>query len=191
MKLLETEFVMNADKRGDNKFVQVKRNEFAAMYRRFDMEGKPLEFEVFAVKVAGGNEIFGRYYDKYEQYPGASAWGRTAYTAITEDQAERIFDEITKGCGKRKEGQSSANPIPVKVKAAGGKRGRPRTSRPAIILPKKQFCMKDLIKVNQNGWSQPTLYIELMKLVKGNQVVEAARKKTGRGRPQVFYKVKA
>lgn len=191
MKLLETEFVQNSDKRGDNKFVQIKRNEFAAMYRRFDMDGVALEFEVFAVKVAGGTEIFGRYYDKYEQYPGASAWGRTAFTAITEGQAERIYQEITDGKGKRKEGNLVAKPSVVKVRNVGGKPGRPRSKRPEIVLPKKQFCMKDLVKVNQNGWSQPTLYVELMKLIKGKRVMEADRKQVGRGRPMVFYKINA
>ena len=191
MKLLETEFVQNSDKRGDNKFVQIKRNEFAAMYRRFDMDGTALEFEVFAVKVAGGTEIFGRYYDKYEQYPGASAWGRTAFTAISEDQADRVYQEITDGKGKRKEGNLVAKPLVVKVRNIGGKKGRPRSKRPEIVLPKKQFCMKDLVKVNQNGWSQPTLYVELMKLIKGKRVMEADRKQVGRGRPMVFYKINA
>lgn len=191
MKLLETEFVMNADKRGDNKFVQIKRNEFAAMYRRFDMEGKPLEFEVFAVKVAGGTEIFGRFYDKYEQYPGASAWGRSAYTALTEGQAEQIYQEITDGKGKRKEGQEITKPVVVKVRNIGGKKGRPKANRPAIVWPKKKFSMKDLVSANKNGWSQPTLYIEVTKLVKLNKVVEAERKQQGRGRATVFYKVKA
>ena len=191
MKLLETEFVMNADKRGDNKFVQIKRNEFAAMYRRFDMEGKPLEFEVFAVKVAGGTEIFGRYYDKYEQYPGASAWGRSAYTALTEKQAEQIYQEITDGNGKRKEGQEITKPVVVKVRNIGGKKGRPKANRPSIVWPKKNFSMKDLVSANKNGWSQPTLYVEVTKLLKLNKVVEACRKQQGRGRATVFYKINA
>lgn len=190
MKTLEKEFVLNADKRGDNTFKQIKRNEYAAIYQRFNMEGKPLEFEVFAIKVAGGTEIFGRYYDKYEQYPGAAAFGRTAWSTNSIQRADQIFDEITKGQGKRKEGQDSV-PTPVKVRKVGGKRGRPRVERPEIVLPKKKFCMKDLITVNKTGWSQPTLYIELMKLVKQNKVVEAERKQLGRGRPVVFYKVKA
>jgi hypothetical protein len=190
MKILETEFVLNADKRGDNTFRQVKRNEHAAIYQRFNMEGKPLEFEVFQIKVAGGNEIFGRYYEEYEQYPGAAAFGRTAWSVNSLQRAQQIFDEITKGQGKRNEGKET-KPIAVKVKKVGGKRGRPRVSRPEIVLPKKKFCMKDLVTVNKAGWSQPTLYIELMKLVKQNKVVEAERKQLGRGRPVVFYKVKA
>lgn len=191
MKLLETEFVQNSDNRGDHKFVQVKRNEFAAMYRRYNMEGKALEFEVFAIKVAGGTEIFGRYYDKYEQYPGASAWGKTAFTALTEEHAERIYQEITTGKGSQKDGRAIEKPRVVKVKVKGGKKGRPSAKRPAVVLPKKQFCMKDLVAVNQNGWGQPTLYIEVKRLLKAKQIVETARKPMGRGRPVVFYKVKA
>lgn len=97
MKLLETEFVMNADKRGDMTFKQIKRNEYAALYRRYRMDGTPMEFEVFQVKVAGGTEIFGRHYDKYEQYPGAASFGRTAWATGDQARAEQIFDEITKG----------------------------------------------------------------------------------------------
>jgi len=178
MKLLETEFVKNCDHRGDNTFKQVKLNEFAAIYQRFDMEGKPLE-----------SEIFGKFYEKYIQYPGANAFGRTAWSVNSIQRAQQIFDEITNGKGLRKQGQSAAKPILVKLKKVGGGRGRPKVVRPELVLPKKQFCMKDLLAVN-TGYSQPVLYIDLMKLVKSNEVVEAERKAMGRGRPVVFYKVK-
>ena len=174
---------MNADKRGDNKFVQLKRNEFAALYRRFDMDGRPLEFEVFMVKVAGGKEIFGNYYDPYEQYPGASAFGRTAWSTPRELEANRIFDELTQKQGSRK---SDAKPKRI---SKSGSRGRPRVERPAIILPKNKFCMKELVAINPDGWTQPTLYIELMKLKKQKKVVEAERKNMGgKGRATVFYR---
>ena len=190
MKLLETEFVQNSDKRGDMTFKQVKRNEYAALYRRYTMEGRPVEFEVFQIKEAGG-QVFEKFYEPYEQYPGAAAFGKTAWTVLDEARANLIYDEITAGKGSRKDAQRAAAPIEVKVKRTDGKRGRPRVERPAIILPKKQFSMKDLLKVNVKGWSQPTLYIELMKLVKQDKVVESGRKAMGRGRPVVFYKIKA
>jgi hypothetical protein len=188
IKKLETEFTLNADKRGDNVFKQVKRNDFAAIYQRFDMEGKPLEFEVFAVKKAGGVAVFGRYYEPYEAYPGAGAFGRTAWSTNTIQRAQQIFDEITTGKGLRKQGLAT-KPVLVKLKKVGGGKGRPRVARPELVLPKKQFCMKELLAVN-TGYTQPVLYIDLMKLVKQNKVVEAERKQLGRGRPVVFYKVK-
>jgi len=187
IKKLETEFTLNADKRGDNVFKQVMRNEFAAIYQRFDMTGKPLEFEVFAIKKAGGTEVFGKYYEPYEAYPGAAAFGRTAWSTNTVQRAKQIFDEITAGEGLRKQGQA-AKPVAVKLKRVG--KGRPKLARPALVFPKKTFCMKDLLAVNP-GYTQPILYIDLMKLVKVNKVVESERKKLGPGRPVVFYKVKA
>jgi hypothetical protein len=190
IKKLETEFVLNADKRGDNTFKQVKRNDFAAIYHRFDMEGKPLEFEVFAVKKAGGTTVFGRYYEPYEQYPGAAAFGRTAWSVNSIQRAQQIFEEITAGKGLRKQGQVTDKPVLVKLKKVKGVKGRPRVARPELVLPRKQFCMKELLAVN-TGYTQPVLYIDLMKLVKQNKVVEAERKQLGRGRPVVFYKVKA
>lgn len=191
MKILETEFVMNADKRGNNKFVQLKRNEYAALYQRFDMDGRPLEFEVFQIKVAGGTEIFGRFYEKYEAYPGASSFGRTAWNTTNKVFAEKIYDEITRGKGKRYDGVIGGE-LP-KRNVVKGRKGRPRVERPAIVIPKKKFCMKDLVQTNLTGWNQPTLYVELMKLVKADKVVEAERKRvTGsRGRATVFYKIKA
>ena len=185
MKKLEVEFVLNADKRGDNTFRQIKRTDNVAMYRRFDMEGRGLEWEVFVVKVAGGKEIFGRHYDKYEQYPGASAFGKHAYSLASEEAAERIFEELVKTGGKRPKEKR------IVKKKGNGQRGRPKAKRPEIKLPKKRFCMKDLVKLNTKGWTQPTLYLELKRLMKTRKVQEVARESKGRGRATVFYKVKA
>jgi hypothetical protein len=194
MKTLEKEFVQNSDKRGDNTFRQVKRNEYAAIYQRFTMDGKPREFEVFQIKVAGGTEIFGRYYDKYEAYPGTSAFGRTAWSTNSRERAEQIFNEITKGKGKRW-ADSTARAVKVKVQIVknpkGRRGGRKRMVRPAVILPKKKFCMKDLLSANPAGWTQPSLYIELMQLKKASRVEEVERVSGGRGRAVVFYQSRA
>ena len=187
MKKLETEFVMNADKRGDNTFKQIKRTDKVAMYRRFDMEGRGLEWEVFAIKVAGG-DVFGRHYDKYEQYPGAAAFGRHAYSLASEEAAERIYAELVKTGGKK---PKTPKPIKVKVKRPGAGKGRPKANRPEIKFPKRKWTMKDLAAANKKGWTKPTLYIEVTKLVKSGKVVEVDRVSQGRGRPTVFYKIKA
>ena len=50
MRKLEKQFVMNADKVGDNKFIQVKRTEDVAMYRRERLDGTLKGYEVFIVK---------------------------------------------------------------------------------------------------------------------------------------------
>lgn len=185
MKLLEKEFTQNADKRGNNKFVQVKRNDTAAIYRRYAMDGRPLEFEVFTIRQAGGCEIFGKHYDRYEAYPGAAAFGKTAWSTPFEDRANEIFEMLTKG---DKPGQST-EPSVVRVKNVGGKRGRKRVVRLAVVLPKKKFCMKELLSLNTT-WSHPTLYFELRRMIKAKKVVEADRVSMGRGRPTVFYKAK-
>lgn len=192
MKILETEFVENADKRGDNRFVQIKRNQYAAIYRRFTMDGKPREFEVFQIKVAGGNEIFGKFYEEYEAYPGAAAFGKTAWSVPTEDSANRIFDEITRGEGKRKDGVVET-PKPVKVVSVGPKRGRGKRAavRPAVVFPAGKWNMKELAKANAKGWTKPSLYIAVQGMLKDKSVVEVERKSTGRGRATVFYKKKA
>ena len=190
MKLLETEFVQNSDKRGDNKFVQIKRNEHAAIYRRFDMNGLPLEYEVFQVKAAGGNEIFGRYYEEYEQYPGAAAFGKTAWSCVSLETAERIFLDITTGEGSRKGGSKITHPKAVKIRVAAP-RGRRRVKRPEIVFPKTDFNMKNLVKLNTIGWTKPMLYLAVTNLVKEKKAVITRRKKGNRGKPTTFYKIVA
>jgi hypothetical protein len=188
VKVLETEFTYNADKRGDTKFVQVKRNKFAAIYQRFNMDGKPLEFEVFAIKTAGDCEVFGRFYEKYEQYPGASAFGRTAWSVGNEVAANKIFDEITRGEGSRIDGITYTDQPKQQVKVKHVGRGRPKANRPEVVFSKGEFCLNDLLKENSAGWTKPTLYLELMKFTKGGKVKETRRASMGRGRPVVYYK---
>lgn len=181
MKKLETEFVMNADKRGNNKFVQIKRNDKAALYQRFKMDGQPQEYEVFEIKIRGGN-VFGRHYEPYEGYPGASSFGRYAWTTLSREAAEHIFDLITKGSSPLKENQK------IVSTARANKLGRGKANRPTVVFPKKVWTMKEIAKLNAGGWTKPALYIEVVRLVKAGEVKEVKRVSMGRGRPAVFYK---
>jgi hypothetical protein len=147
------------------------------------MDGKPLEFEVFKIRQAGGTEIFGKYYEEYEAYPGAAAFGKSAWSVNNLGRAEEIFEQLTSG---------ESRPLKVKAiklrKNPPGVRGRQAVKRPVVILPKKKFNMKDLLKANPVGWSQPTLYMALKSMLASRVVSEVERKSMGRGRPVVFYK---
>ena len=99
MKKLQKEFTANYDKVGNNKFIQIKKENGVAIYERQNMDGSFRSYEVFAVKVVekgtplpGGNKV----QETYEQYPGCAAFGKTAYDCKTIDQAEKRFDELVK-----------------------------------------------------------------------------------------------
>lgn len=192
VKPLETEFTLNADKRGDNVFKQIKRNEFAALYRRFLPDGTPLEYEVFQIKIAGGTEVFGRFYEKYEQYPGANAFGRTAWSVGNLSVAEKIYNEITVGRGSRYDGQTAilngATEVAVRP-ARTGRKGRVAAIRPELVFPKKRFVMDELWALNTKGWTKPTVYVALRKCVEQKKVKVVGSKPngSGRGKPLVIY----
>lgn len=75
---------------GDNNdnFVQVKKNEKAALYRRSTPEGSFVSFEVFALLLnPSGDEV----------YPNQAAMSKWAWCPISEDRANKMFDDITSG----------------------------------------------------------------------------------------------
>ncbi|NBX51168.1 hypothetical protein EBT25_14880, partial [bacterium] len=64
MKKLQKEFTANYDKIGNNKFVQLRKENGVAMYERLNMDGTHRSYEVFIVKVVekgtplpGGNKV--------------------------------------------------------------------------------------------------------------------------------------
>ena len=188
MKLLRTEFVANYDKCGDNKFIQVKLNDVAAVYRREHLDGTLKSFEVFKLKIVEAGASLpggGKVEETYVSYPGAHAFGKSAWEFKNETAAINKFNELT----------DAANAPVVKVEPkkyvpTGGKRGRKASVKASVVFPKGQFTMKSLLKVN-TSYKQPNLYIELQKLVKGNKVKVVGHQKSdsGRGKPQVVYGV--
>ncbi len=74
MKKLQKEFTANYDKVGNNKFIQIKKENGVAIYERQNMDGSHRSYEVFAVKVVekgtplpGGNKV----QETYEQNLGS------------------------------------------------------------------------------------------------------------------------
>jgi hypothetical protein len=119
MKKLQKEFTANYDKVGNNKFIQIKKENGVAMYERQNMDGSHRSYEVFAVKVVekgtplpGGNKV----QETYEQYPGCAAFGKTAFDCKTIDRAEERFAELVekvKASADAKE-EAAKSGVPVK-----------------------------------------------------------------------------
>ena len=82
MKQLETQFTQN-----DNVFTQVKRNDKAALYKRTNLEGGFVSYEVFAIKTKAEAEV----------YPNQTAMSRWAWCPVAEDRANLWFDRLTNG----------------------------------------------------------------------------------------------
>lgn len=179
MKILSTEFTMNADKCGNEVFRQMRKSDGVAMYQRIYLDGRIKGYEVFIIKtikagtaLPGGKSVA----EDYEQYPGAAQWGKTAWSPGSEAAADEKFDALVKRL-RSDVGQPK-------------RRGRKATAATTFVVPSGQFTMKMLIE--QTGMTQPVLYIRLQKLIKEGKVVEVdrVRTETGRGRLAVVYQTK-
>lgn len=177
MRLLETEFVSNCDKMGDNKFVQVKRNDNVAIYHRKDMNESDIGYEVFEIRkvfagspLPGGNIV----QESYEGYPGAKSFGKNAYFTLTLERANVLFDEIN---------QKISEKLMDDYKP---KRGRKKATKPSVQVPDGEFSVKMLM--TQTGMTQPQLQ-PILKQWLNDAVVVVKRKikSEGRGRPSFVY----
>ena len=178
MKILEKEFVTNADKTGDQKFVQLRKENGVALYERIRKDGSHFAYEVFVVKTikAGAKLPNGAFVkEDYEKYPGANQWGKTAWSAATLDIAEDKFDALVK---KLKNDGG-------KPKRGGAKRGN---NKAELVLPVGEFTMKMLVA--STGMTQPVLYLRIKSLISEGKVVEVRRgvPEGCRGRPTIIYK---
>lgn len=186
MKKLEKQFVMNADKVGDNKFIQVKRTDDVAMYRRERLDGEIKGYEVFIVKRRHkGDPLPGGQVEKEDRecYPGANAFGKIAYDCRTEEAAEERYEQMIR---KAKDSQDAKEEAARTGKPNKGRRSKAKVSVP---LPKdKRFTMKLLMQMTQ--YSQPQLYPILQQWVKSGVVTVVGKEKAeGRGKPSLVYEV--
>ena len=185
MKKLEKQFVMNADKVGDNKFIQVKRTDDVAMYRRERLNGEVKGYEVFIVKRRyKGDPLPGGQVEKEDRecYPGANAFGKFAYDCRTEEAAEERYEQMIR---KAKDSQDAKEEA-----ARTGKPNKGRRSKAKVdVQPPtgKRFTMKFL--VSSTGYNQPQLYPVVRQwLTEGKvTVVGKERAEGGRGKPAVVY----
>lgn len=193
MKKLQKEFVGNFDRVGNNKFVQIRKENDVAIYERQNMDGTFRSYEVFIVKVIpkgaslpNGSKVS----EAYEQYPGSSAFGRTAYDCKTIGAAEERFDELVKKAKESRLAKEQAEASGEPVKKRGGRRSVKEKVK--IELPKKntKFSMKLLIAETKQ--SQPQLH-PIVKQWLADGLIEIAEKvkaEGGRGRPSYVYIVK-
>jgi len=185
MKKLEKSFVGNYDRVGNTRFVQVKRTNDVAMYRRENMDGSLRSYEVFLVKMRKkGDPLPNGAVEKEDRecYPGSAVFGRIAYDCKTEDQAEARYEELIERAVELKAAAAES-------KATGKRVVRRNKKKVDVQLPNGKFTMKMLVA--ETGMTQPVLYLMLQNLIKTGKVVEVERVRVEgqRGKASVVYSV--
>lgn len=176
---LQREFVSNDNKCGDQLFSQVKRTGNVCIYKRTRLNGTVHGYEVFTVKTVKAGTAFpnGKSVEKdYEQYPGASSFGRTAWAPSSLERAEEIFDSLLNDKNDAQtdspEEGSSPEVVPVKEAISPVVEGE---------FSKKSFAIAQ-------GVSDAKAYQMIQELIERGEVKESRRVSTGgRGRPMVLY----
>ncbi len=190
MKKLQKEFTANYDKVGNNKFIQIKKENGVAIYERQNMDGSHRSYEVFAVKVVekgtplpGGNKV----QETYEQYPGCAAFGKTAYDCKTIDTAEKRFDELVKKVKDSADAKEEAAKTGVPVKR--GRKAGPKMNVKMPLNKGSKFTIGMLstytgvnsvyIRKAVNEWLDDGVI----------SVNGSVKNETGRGKPSIEYVV--
>lgn len=179
MKLLQKEFVANVDKTGDMKFIQLRKDKGVALYERRRFDKSLFGYEVFIVKtVEAGSPLPGgsTVEETYEQYPGASAFGKTAYAPATLERAEEMFDQLVER---------------VKVtKANPGRRGRVgKSNTVTVTVPVGKFTMNQWVE--ESGQDYFFLRKKMKKLLNDGRVQKVGTEKNegSRGKAKIIYKL--
>ena len=197
MKQLQKTFVMNADKCGNHTFTQIRREGNVAAYRRDKVsDGRFCGVEVFLIKtikegaaLPGGGQVA----ETYEQYPGASAFGRHAWSFTgTETAATRAalnrFDILLKGeipvVEVEPEAETEIVPI-VKV-------GKSKDRRPLNFPTNpKGFSQKELATFNGIA-NYKEVYTDIQRFLANGTFIKGEKVESVKGKKkQLFIAVKA
>lgn len=189
MKTLELTFVMNADKCGNHTFTQTRREGNFCIYRRNRVsDGTVHSYEVFITRLIkagtplpGGNFVA----EDYEQYPGANAFGRTAWSysgTHAEQAAKKTFDRIKAKKEQPEveiETEGTVTVIPV---------ARVSKSKVTLKLPDKPFTQKDLAAFN-NITNYKEVYAPLQAMLADKTLRQAGTKETTRGKAAKLFAI--
>jgi hypothetical protein len=173
MKTIEPVFAKNANGCGKMTFTQVKKGTNPAgrnvyIYRRDRMNGDFFSYELFIamVKKAGTYKVptkkgqpqkYITYDEDFEQYPGASLFGRIGWEIKTLPWAEHRFQELTATVidvpdTDEEDDDSEETPESTEPKH----RGRPKKVLPEFKIPEGEFSVKELAA--SNGTEYVTAY---------------------------------
>lgn len=173
---------MNADKCGDTTFTQLRREGAVCMYRRDRVSNGELHsFEVFVTKTVkagaplpGGGTVA----EDYEQYPGASSFGRSAWSTNAEQRANKIFDGLIKKAVAAVEHETEEiETVPVARVAKG---------EVTLKLPDKPFTQKELAAFNGLD-NYKEVYSDLQKMLSNKTLKVVGERTAGRGKAAKLF----
>lgn len=191
MKELEKIFVKNCDKCGNHTFTQLRKDGNVYLYRRNRMDSTFHSFEVFVAKtvLAGSPLPNGTVVEEdYIQYPGASAFGRTAWSISGKEEiglmaANRKFNAVLKRdvVVEVEEPEIEADdsvPVVRVISTAPIKEG--------LKLPNGEFSQKELAKFN--GFDNyKVVYSDLQKMLARGILKRGSVRPATRGKPAQLF----
>lgn len=174
MKILEKQFICNADLCGDHTFTQVRKDNGVAIYQRTNGDGKLVGYEVFVVKTRKkGDKLPGGNVEKEDRecYPGAAAFGKTAWFVMSLDRAQEHFDRLVDKLGNA---QTKTKKQVVET----------------VIFPKnRDFTVKMMV----TELKVPRRYIRraIKQMLVTKELIEVGKIKSesGKGQPSVVYRL--
>jgi hypothetical protein len=172
MKLLEPEFIRNADHCGDHKFVQLKKENGFALYCRYRMNGDVFGYEMFKIKVVKAGSSLpggGTVEEDYEVYPTKHAFGKSAsyYSKSNIKDIYSAYERFVRTFQSQSENENSDSHIDFKI-------------------PDGLFSIKTLVTLNS-----PKTYLDCYQYVKeelGKSIEFVKKEFQGRGKPASMYK---
>lgn len=186
MKLLETKFVKNCDKCGDHTFTQIRNEGNVYLYRRNRIsDGTFHSFEIFVAKTVkagtplpNGNVVA----EDYVQYPGAAAFGRTAWSVSGKEDvglaaAQRVFDRILKRdiVIETEEPEIEAETSVPVVRVVS-----PTPIKEGLKLPNGEFSQREL--ASYNGFDNyKVVYSDLQKMLQRGILVLGSKREKAEG----------
>lgn len=196
------EFETNANQTGVQQFLLVKKGttpdgKNVYIYQRThsvgERLGKIFGFEVIIpnIKKAGTYPLPGgktiTYNEDFEEYPGASLFGKRAWFFSNLQSAEKRFETLTSVPVAEPEDTTEPDPVPESTEPK--RRGRPKAERPPLELLVGEFSVKELAEKNKVDY--PIAFVFLKEQVAAGAVkLTRTERRAARGpETQLYQKI--
>jgi hypothetical protein len=202
------EFETNANATGVMQFSCVKRGVnpqgksvyiYKRMYTKGDQAGKVFGFEAFIplIKKAGKYKLptppgeeqkWIEYTEDFEEYPGASRFGKGAFFCSNLAHAETRFQDLMGTTVEDTDTPDEPEKEISEPKHTG--RGRPKVERPPLNLPKGEFSVKELAEQNKVEYYVAQTFVKEMETA-GLVIRTKEERRAARGKPTQLFQLLA
>lgn len=92
-------------------YKMARRTKTIAMYSvHLEKEGEPVGYEVFIIKILKSRDVFGKKYEEQEKFPCNEDFGKTAWSWLTLEQADKFYLNIKK---ELSDGKAKNKRVPI------------------------------------------------------------------------------